>query len=164
MEVLEPSKRTIRIQREAARAATASASSGRERRTRERRLSSERRKASAARVYRSRTPNRPRAQIGRAADLVIRTWNRATFDVRQLLQCEQQRVISQPPVALRLECDVELPDERQARHRDAHSPAFVERDTEILLEVLDEETRIEIPLHHLRRQIVEDPALRRALR
>jgi hypothetical protein len=48
LEVLEPSKRTIRIQREAARAATAGASSGRERRTRERRLSSERRKASAA--------------------------------------------------------------------------------------------------------------------
>src|SRR5688500_13039762 len=48
MEVLEPSKRTIRIQREAARAATAGAQSGRERRTRERRASSERRKQEAA--------------------------------------------------------------------------------------------------------------------
>ncbi len=48
MEVLEPSKRTIRIQREAARAATAGAQSGRERRTRERRHSAERRKAMAA--------------------------------------------------------------------------------------------------------------------
>ena len=37
MEVLEPSRRTIRLQREAAQAATAGAQSGRERRTRERR-------------------------------------------------------------------------------------------------------------------------------
>jgi hypothetical protein len=48
VEVLEPSKRTIRIQREAARAATAGAQSGRERRTRERRNSSERRKQAVA--------------------------------------------------------------------------------------------------------------------
>jgi hypothetical protein len=44
MEVLEPSRRTIRLQREAAQAATAGAQSGRERRTRERRHISERRK------------------------------------------------------------------------------------------------------------------------
>ena len=37
LEVLEPSKRTIRLQREAAQAATAGAQSGRERRARERR-------------------------------------------------------------------------------------------------------------------------------
>jgi len=37
MEVLEPSKRTIRLQREAAVAATAGAQAGRERRARERR-------------------------------------------------------------------------------------------------------------------------------
>ena len=43
MEVLEPSKRTIRLQREAAQAATASAQSGRERRGRERRRGAERR-------------------------------------------------------------------------------------------------------------------------
>ena len=48
MEVLEPSKRTIRLQREAAQAATASAQSGRERRARERRRDgTERRKQSA---------------------------------------------------------------------------------------------------------------------
>ena len=48
MEVLEPSRRTIRLQREAAQAATAGAQSGRERRTRERRRSEERRKQRAA--------------------------------------------------------------------------------------------------------------------
>lgn len=49
MEVLEPSRRTIRLQREAAQAATAGAhQSGRERRTRERRRSAERRKEQAA--------------------------------------------------------------------------------------------------------------------
>jgi hypothetical protein len=48
MEVLEPSRRTIRLQREAAQAATAGAQSGRERRTRERRRNEERRKQQAA--------------------------------------------------------------------------------------------------------------------
>ncbi len=48
MEVLEPSRRTIRLQREAAQAATAGAQSGRERRTRERRRNAERRKQEAA--------------------------------------------------------------------------------------------------------------------
>ncbi len=47
MEVLEPSRRTIRLQREAAQAATASAQSGHERRTRERRRNEERRKQQA---------------------------------------------------------------------------------------------------------------------
>jgi hypothetical protein len=44
MEVLEPSRRTIRLQREAAQAATAGAHAGRERRQRDRRTSDERRK------------------------------------------------------------------------------------------------------------------------
>jgi len=44
MEVLEPSRRTIRLQREAAQAATAGAQAGRERRVRDRRRSQERRK------------------------------------------------------------------------------------------------------------------------
>ena len=44
MEVLEPSRRTIRLQREAAQAATVGAQSGRERRTGERRRNAERRK------------------------------------------------------------------------------------------------------------------------
>jgi hypothetical protein len=43
MEVLEPSRRTIRLQREAAQAATAGAQAGRERRQRDRRRSAERR-------------------------------------------------------------------------------------------------------------------------
>ncbi len=47
MEVLEPSRRTIRLQREAAQAATAGARSGREQRKRERRRN--RRSAQAAR-------------------------------------------------------------------------------------------------------------------
>jgi hypothetical protein len=47
MEILEPSRRTIRLQREAAQAATAGAQSGRERRTRERRRNEERRKQRA---------------------------------------------------------------------------------------------------------------------
>lgn len=42
-EVLEPSRRTIRLQREAAQAATAGAQAGRERRTRERRQTDRRR-------------------------------------------------------------------------------------------------------------------------
>jgi hypothetical protein len=48
MEVLEPSRRTIRLQREAAQAATAGAQSGRGRRTRERRRNEERRKQKAS--------------------------------------------------------------------------------------------------------------------
>jgi hypothetical protein len=45
VEVLEPSRRTIRLQREAAQAATAGAQAGRERRAaRERRLKADRRK------------------------------------------------------------------------------------------------------------------------
>jgi hypothetical protein len=44
MEVLEPSRRTIRLQREAAQAAAASAQAGRERRSRDRRRHAERRK------------------------------------------------------------------------------------------------------------------------
>jgi len=45
MEVLEPSRRTIRLQREAARSAAASAQAGRERRTgRDRRMAADRRK------------------------------------------------------------------------------------------------------------------------
>lgn len=44
MEVLEPSRRTIRLQREAAQAATAGAQAGRERRQRDRRTTGERRK------------------------------------------------------------------------------------------------------------------------
>jgi hypothetical protein len=45
MEVLEPSRRTIRLQREAAQSATAGAQSGRERRTgRDRRVINERRR------------------------------------------------------------------------------------------------------------------------
>jgi hypothetical protein len=47
MEVLEPSRRTIRLQREAAQAATAGAQSGRERRNRERRRNEDRRKQQA---------------------------------------------------------------------------------------------------------------------
>ena len=43
LEVLEPSRRTIRLQREAAQAATAGAQAGRERRTRERRRADRRR-------------------------------------------------------------------------------------------------------------------------
>jgi hypothetical protein len=48
MEVLEPSRRTIRLQREAAQAAAASAQSGHERRTRERRRNADRRKQEAS--------------------------------------------------------------------------------------------------------------------
>jgi len=44
MEVLEPSRRTVRLQREAAQAATAGAQAGRERRQRDRRRSDDRRK------------------------------------------------------------------------------------------------------------------------
>lgn len=44
MEVLEPSKRTVRLQRDAALAAAAGAQSGHERRARERRHSQDRRK------------------------------------------------------------------------------------------------------------------------
>jgi hypothetical protein len=48
MEVLEPSRRIVRLQREAARAAAAGAQSGHERRTRERRGDSDRRRQSIA--------------------------------------------------------------------------------------------------------------------
>lgn len=47
-EVLEPSRRTIRLQREAARASTAGARNERERRTRERRTKADRRKQQTA--------------------------------------------------------------------------------------------------------------------
>ena len=48
MEVLEPSRRTIRLQREAAQSAAAGAQSGRERRTRDRRRDSDRRRQAVA--------------------------------------------------------------------------------------------------------------------
>lgn len=48
MEVLEPSRRTIRLQREAAQAATAGAHNGRERRQRDRRSTPDRRKQQLA--------------------------------------------------------------------------------------------------------------------
>ena len=48
MEVLEPSRRTIRLQREAAHAAVAGAQSGHERRNRERRRDSDRRRQAVA--------------------------------------------------------------------------------------------------------------------
>jgi hypothetical protein len=60
MEVLEPSRRTIRLQREAAQAATAGARSGRERRTRERRRHSDRRKEQAAHTGPERRTGRDR--------------------------------------------------------------------------------------------------------
>jgi hypothetical protein len=60
MEVLEPSRRTIRLQREAAQAATAGAQSGRERRTRERRRNPDRRKEQAAHTGPERRTGRDR--------------------------------------------------------------------------------------------------------
>ena len=60
MEVLEPSRRTIRLQREAAQAATAGAQSGRERRTRERRRNADRRKQQAAHTGPERRTGRDR--------------------------------------------------------------------------------------------------------
>jgi len=60
MEVLEPSRRTIRLQREAAQAATAGAQSGRERRTRDRRHKSDRRKQQAAHTGPDRRTGRDR--------------------------------------------------------------------------------------------------------
>ena len=48
MEVLEPSRRTIRLQREAAQAATAGAQSGHERRSRDRRRGPDRRRQAMA--------------------------------------------------------------------------------------------------------------------
>src|SRR5688572_33456177 len=79
--------------------------------------------------------------------------------VRQLLEGEQQRMISEPAVSLRLERHIKLTGQRKARHGDPHSAALIECDTEVLLEVLDEKSWIEIPVHHLRREIVENPAL-----
>lgn len=60
MEVLEPSRRTIRLQREAAQAATAGAQSGRERRTRERRSNVDRRKQTIAHTGPERRTGRDR--------------------------------------------------------------------------------------------------------
>ena len=65
MEVLDPSRRTIRLQREAARSASAGAQSGHERRIRERRRDADRRRQAVAyrgperRSYRDRR-SRPR--------------------------------------------------------------------------------------------------------
>ena len=60
MEVLEPSRRTIRLQREAAQAATAAARSGREQRARERRQRMDRRKQAAAHTGPERRTGRDR--------------------------------------------------------------------------------------------------------
>jgi hypothetical protein len=60
MEVLEPSRRTMRLQREAAQAATADAQSGRERRTRERRRNAERRRQQASHAGPERRTGRDR--------------------------------------------------------------------------------------------------------
>lgn len=63
-EVLEPSRRTIRLQREAAQAAAAGAQAGRERRTRERRLHADRRTQQVPLIG----PDRRRRRDRRAAD------------------------------------------------------------------------------------------------
>jgi len=60
MEVLEPSRRTIRLQREAAQAATAGARNGRERRKGERRRNPDRRKHAAAHAGPERRTGRTR--------------------------------------------------------------------------------------------------------
>jgi hypothetical protein len=60
MEVLEPSRRTIRLQREAAQAATTGARSDRERRTGERRRKPERRKQSTSHAGPERRTGRTR--------------------------------------------------------------------------------------------------------
>ena len=65
MEVLEPSRRTIRLQREAAQAATAGAQSGRERRTRRARGAIPIGASSRpSHTVGAGTPNRPRSSIG----------------------------------------------------------------------------------------------------
>jgi hypothetical protein len=60
MEVLEPSRRTIRIQREAAQAAAAGARNGRERRARERRHNPDRRKQALSHTGSERRTGRER--------------------------------------------------------------------------------------------------------
>ena len=60
MEVLEPSRRTIRLQREAAQAATAGARSGREQRKGERRRNPDRRKQAATHTGPERRTGRKR--------------------------------------------------------------------------------------------------------
>jgi hypothetical protein len=60
MEVLEPSRRTIRLQREAAQAATAGARSGRERRKGERRRNPDRRKQATSHTGPERRTGRKR--------------------------------------------------------------------------------------------------------
>ena len=60
MEVLEPSRRTIRIQREAAQAATAGARNGRERRARARRHNPDRRKQTLSHTGSERRTGRDR--------------------------------------------------------------------------------------------------------
>jgi len=64
MEVLEPARRTIRIQREAAQAATAGAQSGRERRAQERR-GGDRRKRTVPYFGADRRTGRERRSRGR---------------------------------------------------------------------------------------------------
>jgi hypothetical protein len=64
VEVLEPARRTIRIQREAAQSATAGAQSGRERRTQERR-SGDRRKQAIPYFGAERRTGRERRSRGR---------------------------------------------------------------------------------------------------
>src|ERR1700693_1259632 len=81
----------------------------------------------------------------------------------ELFQHQQQRVISLAAVALCFQRDIKLAHERQPRHRDSHACALVEGNTKIFFEVLDEKSGIEIALHHLRREIVQDPALSRTL-
>ena len=67
MEVLEPSRRTIRLQREAAQAATAGARSGHEQRARERRRKTNRRTASVVHVGPERRTGRDRRSGERRA-------------------------------------------------------------------------------------------------
>src|SRR5262245_12394696 len=89
--------------------------------------------------------------------------NLSILDRRKLLERKEQRVISQSAVALRFEGNVKLPDQREARHRNAHPFALVKGYAQILLEMLDEKARIEISLHHFRCEVIEDPALRGTL-
>ena len=51
------------------------------------------------------------------------------------------------PCPCALQREVELVDERQARHRQAHALRFLQRDPHVLDEVLDDEARLELPLN-----------------
>src|SRR5262245_5485843 len=104
------------------------------------------------------------ASATRCARSAARRAKRATrsssVNIRQFLQRQHQCVCAFFAQTVGLYRTIELFGERQAGQCELHATRFAERDAEILDEVLDEKSRLEVAIQNARRQIGQRPARR----